>query len=183
MNHNMLRFLCAAIALLTVSATAPAQQLQRRAVSGGAVAASGGGLVLRATVGEAGVVGLSGNPGLVLGEGFWANVFRSIATDTPEGGPAVRSFVNALGGNAPNPFRDETSISYSVAGPSHVALRIFDVTGRRVSTLEDRVLPSGEFRTRWDGRNDQGRSVASGVYFYRIDIGGWSRTERLVKLK
>lgn len=173
----------ALIALLVASTAAPTQTLDRRAVSGGAVAASGGGLTLRATVGETGVVGLSSGSGVVLGQGFWANVFRGIATDTPEGGPVVRSFVDALDGSAPNPFRTHTSISYSVANPSHVSLRIFDVAGRRVSVLEDRVLPSGEFTARWDGRNEQGRSVVSGVYFYRIDIDGWSRTERLVKLK
>lgn len=183
MNRIPHRALGALIALLVAAAPASAQTLERRAASGGAVAASGGGVTLRATVGETGVVGLSGGSGLVLGQGFWANVFRAIATDMPESGPVVRSFVNALGGNAPNPFRTDTAITYSVASPSHVSLRIFDVAGRRVSTLEDRVVPSGEFRARWDGRNDEGRSVASGVYFYRIDIGGWSRTERLVKLK
>jgi hypothetical protein len=74
----------------------------------------------------------------------------------------------ALGHSYPNPFNPETSIPYLLPRPVPVKLAVYDVLGRRVRTLVDRVLPGGSHLTRWDGRDDQGQEVASGVYLYRL---------------
>lgn len=67
--------------------------------------------------------------------------------------------------NYPNPFNPETSIEYEIARPGHVLITIHNVLGQRVRTLVDRVQAAGSYRTVWDGRDEHGKSVASGLYF------------------
>jgi len=75
----------------------------------------------------------------------------------------------SLGQNHPNPFNPTTSIRFGIpAGGGHVQLGIFDVRGRGVRTLVEGELAPGHHRVLWDGRDKNGRSVPSGVYFYRL---------------
>ncbi|MEK7315802.1 MAG: FlgD immunoglobulin-like domain containing protein, partial [Candidatus Eisenbacteria bacterium] len=76
--------------------------------------------------------------------------------------------VNALGQNRPNPFNPETTIPFSTAAAGRVSIRVFDVAGRLVRTLMDRVMPSGDYVARWNGETNRGARAASGIYFYRI---------------
>jgi flagellar hook assembly protein FlgD len=64
-----------------------------------------------------------------------------------------------------------------------VGLSVFDVAGRRVRAVLERVLPAGLHEIEWDGRDDAGRPVASGVYFYRMQSGPQTETRRMVLLK
>jgi flagellar hook assembly protein FlgD len=73
----------------------------------------------------------------------------------------------ALSGH-PNPFREGTNIGFSLAKPSAVTLEIYDLAGRKVRSLESGDLRAGDHLIRWDGRNEAGRRVASGVYFARL---------------
>ena len=73
--------------------------------------------------------------------------------------------------NRPNPFNPETSISFSIGQQQNVRLAIFDLRGRHVRTLWNGAAPSGESRAIWNGRDDGGRPVASGVYLYRLFAG------------
>ena len=75
--------------------------------------------------------------------------------------------------NYPNPFNPSTTIRYAVAGtgPCQVILGVYDVLGRRIRTLIDGVQPAGEYLAVWDGTDDHGRSVASGTYFGRLQVG------------
>lgn len=84
--------------------------------------------------------------------------------------------MNALGQNRPNPFNPATTIPYSLATPGHIALRIYDVAGRLIRTLVDRVQVAGTYSARWDGRSDSGGRVASSIYFYRITYPGGARS-------
>jgi hypothetical protein len=68
--------------------------------------------------------------------------------------------------NYPNPFNPSTSIEFSLPARERVSLKVFDVSGRLVRTLVDGHLPDGAHRFTWNGRNERGASVASGVYFY-----------------
>ncbi|MBT4497614.1 MAG: DUF362 domain-containing protein [Gemmatimonadetes bacterium] len=88
-----------------------------------------------------------------------------------------------LGANYPNPFNPETVIPYSLPGPGPVELTIFDVRGAKVRTLVDQVLPGGSHATRWDGRNDAGQQVASGIYLYRLAISNAEQTERMTLVR
>lgn len=92
----------------------------------------------------------------------------------------------ALHQNYPNPFNPQTTISYELpaaARPERVRLRIVDVAGRVVRTLVNENQPGGSYRATWQGKDDRGESVSSGVYFYVLDAGGERRTRKLVLLK
>ena len=85
----------------------------------------------------------------------------------------------ALYPNVPNPFNPETVIGFSLAAESRVRLEVFDVLGQRVRILVGGRLPAGEHRVVWDGIDESGARVGSGVYFYRLQAeygaGEWSR--------
>ena len=83
--------------------------------------------------------------------------------------------------NVPNPFNPTTSIRYDVP-PSGgaVTLRIYDVSGRLVRTLVDGPQTAGQRTAVWNGRDNRGRSVASGVYFYRLQAPGYVKTLKMV---
>jgi hypothetical protein len=83
----------------------------------------------------------------------------------------------------PNPFNPQTTIEFSVPGAGPVAVRIFDLHGREVATLVNAPVSPGVYRARWDGRDAQGRSAASGVYFASIQSRGTRDTARLMLLK
>jgi Zn-dependent metalloprotease len=72
--------------------------------------------------------------------------------------------------NFPNPFNPETAITYRLPAPAKVRLTIYDVTGGVVRVLDSGFKPSGTFNLSWSGRDATGRSVGSGVYFYRLEV-------------
>jgi len=88
-----------------------------------------------------------------------------------------------LDANVPNPFNPSTTIRYAVGGTGAVTLRVYDVAGHLVRTLVDAQRSPGTYEARWDGRDERGRGVASGVYFYRLRAGDFSQTRRMVLLK
>ena len=86
--------------------------------------------------------------------------------------------------NAPNPFNPTTTIRFAVPAPgAHVSLRIYDLRGALVRTLSNGFEPAGERRLVWDGRNDHGQTVATGVYFYRLVSGDVVMTRKMTLLK
>jgi len=99
---------------------------------------------------------------------------------TPVGG---HSYAYRLLGNMPNPFNPSTTIRYEIAGNDRVTLNVYDVSGGLVRTLVNQQQSRGTHEARWDGRDNRGRSVASGVYFYRMNAGSFSETRRMVLLK
>jgi len=98
-----------------------------------------------------------------------------------EDGTAPR--INRLGPNYPNPFNPSTTIVFSLAEAGQTSLRIYDVSGRLVRTLVDYELPAGFQEIGWDGRDESGNSVASGVYFYRLATGRYTGTRKMVMLR
>jgi hypothetical protein len=85
--------------------------------------------------------------------------------------------------NVPNPFGVSTMIRYDVPGESRVRIRVFDVAGRLVRTLVDGERIRGAGLTVWDGGDDAGRFVASGIYFCRLEASGLTDTRKLVLLR
>jgi hypothetical protein len=96
--------------------------------------------------------------------------------------PLPKAF--ALHGNVPNPFNPSTTIGYEIppAG-ADVNISIYDVAGRRVRTLVHEHRPAGVFSVPWNGDDDRGQRVASGVYFYRMRAGSFVETRKMVLLK
>jgi hypothetical protein len=86
--------------------------------------------------------------------------------------------------NVPNPFNPATVIHYDVpVGQGKVTIRIYDVSGRLVRTLLDDPQSAGRKTIIWTGRDDEGQSVASGVYFYRMTASGFEKTRKMVLLR
>ena len=83
----------------------------------------------------------------------------------------------ALAQNAPNPFNPSTTLRFAVPSDGAVQMAVYDVTGRHVRTLVDRHVEAGEHSVVWDGRDDAGRSAASGVYIVRLALSGESRSD------
>jgi hypothetical protein len=77
----------------------------------------------------------------------------------------------ALLQNYPNPFNPSTTIGFSVSQSGSVLLDIFDLTGRHVRTLLSGQVAAGHHAVQWDGRDERGSFVGSGVYFYRLRAG------------
>ena len=89
----------------------------------------------------------------------------------------------ALHQNYPNPFNPETVIRCALARAGPVNLRIYDLTGALVRTLQAGLLPAGGHEFVWRGKDDGGRSVASGVYIYRLTTPDLALTKRMTLLK
>ena len=91
----------------------------------------------------------------------------------------------ALLSNYPNPFNPETWIPYQLAEPAEVKVSIYSADGKLVRTLELGQVPAGVYSEKdraayWDGQNEQGEPVASGVYFYTLKAGEFSATRKMV---
>jgi M6 family metalloprotease-like protein len=94
--------------------------------------------------------------------------------------------VNALHQNHPNPFNPTTTIRYSIKTRGHVTLAIYNAAGQRVRTLVDEIQSpeAAGFSVMWDGKNDSGSQVASGVYLYKLTAGNnYQAVKKLVLLK
>jgi hypothetical protein len=91
-----------------------------------------------------------------------------------------------LGQNHPNPFNPVTSIQYSVYGgqkPVHATLRVFNIIGQLVRTLVDEEKLPGAYSVTWDGKDERGNDVSSGVYFYQLRAREQTETKKMVLLK
>jgi nitrous oxidase accessory protein NosD len=88
-----------------------------------------------------------------------------------------------LVGNTPNPFNPMTKVAFSVPHESQVSVRVYDVTGRLVRTLVDGSVDPGAHEIVWDGRNDKGESVGSGVYFCTMQAGEFHDSHKMMLLK
>lgn len=85
--------------------------------------------------------------------------------------------------NYPNPFNPTTSISFQLPQPSNVKLTIYNIVGQEISVLLDDTKSSGSYKIIWNGRDKFGKSVPSGLYFYKIDAGGFVKTKKMALIK
>jgi len=118
---------------------------------------------------------------IVVSLPVWHEVTLNLRQQVTAVGPGDPGGVQ-LAANSPNPFRGSTLISYSLAGWSPVHLVIEDVSGRRVRLLDASYHAAGSHAVRWNGLDDQGRAAPPGVYFYRLEIPGYSAVRRAVML-
>jgi hypothetical protein len=93
----------------------------------------------------------------------------------------------SLGQNYPNPFNPSTTLSFEIPGiegeRSLVSLKIYDLRGRCVRTLVDSELPAGSHSVQWDGRNDLGEQVSSGIYLYSLRAGDETFARKMTLVK
>jgi hypothetical protein len=120
-----------------------------------------------------------------IDSGFMVSEWSSdvVPTSVAPGGLDVVPMRFALEPNAPNPFSPETSIRYAIPTTGNVTLVVYSVTGRVVRRLVDTRQTPGEYVVKWNGRDEAGRSVASGVYFYRLEGSGFDDTRKMTLLR
>ena len=102
-------------------------------------------------------------------------------TGIAEQNPNPQQFV--LYQNYPNPFNPGTTITFDISHHSLITLHVYDITGRKVRTLINGRLPAGSHEVLWDGRDDTGQWVASGVYIYRLQAGKFSQSRKMLLLR
>ncbi|MFQ5745197.1 MAG: FlgD immunoglobulin-like domain containing protein, partial [Acidobacteriota bacterium] len=135
--------------------------------------ASGGGVSGAAAEAQAGAAAGASARAALLGE-----ILTAFGTDltglqpTPANLPSVRRFT--VSQNHPNPFNPSTTIAFTAPERGRVTVEVFDLRGVRLRMLLDAEVDAGSHEVRWDGRDAAGKSVASGVYFYRVTgFGQW----------
>jgi flagellar hook assembly protein FlgD len=88
-----------------------------------------------------------------------------------------------LNDNYPNPFNPQTNISFTVPSSGNINLTVYNITGQRVATLVDGYQHSGEHNVQWNGLDQNGNQVSSGIYFYSLKTDASSMTKSMVLLK
>jgi hypothetical protein len=128
---------------------------------------------------------IASSPAQMIADQFqWAGhaIGAPISVDDPAGSPALHT---RLIGARPNPANPSATIAFNIARRGHVTLKVFDVSGRLVKSLIDEAMDARmePFEVVWDGTNDAGQSVGSGVFFYQLEAPGYSSAKKLVILK
>jgi len=113
---------------------------------------------------------------------LFIRVLTEKTTEVHEGLTALPK-VFMLGPNYPNPFRGQTVIKYALPKDAHVTLEIYDISGRKVKTLVNGFEKAGWKTAVWNGTNDRGEKVKSGIYFYRMKAGDFLKTRKMVYVK
>ena len=109
--------------------------------------------------------------------------FTTVATDSyvDADDPVIAPF--ALQQNYPNPFNPSTTLSFSLAKSGQARLAVYNTKGQLIRTLVDSELPGGQHSVVWNGLDDAGRSVSSGVYLYKLEANSASQTRRMLLMK
>ncbi len=115
---------------------------------------------------------------------FYVSVYQ--ATIQPIGVKPVSNevpTVYSLSQNYPNPFNPTTKISFSLPKQQDVTIKIYDIMGREVLTLVNKTMKPGKYDAIWSAINQDGKSVASGVYFYRIVAGDFVESKKMILVR
>jgi hypothetical protein len=91
-----------------------------------------------------------------------------------------KPLLDALIGNSPNPFNPETAIGYSLSENRRVSLTVYNSLGQKVRTLVNGSLAAGKHTARWNGRDDRGRNVSSGIYFCTMKTGTFTKSLKML---
>lgn len=102
---------------------------------------------------------------------------------TPNQDQTVPELHTALQTNYPNPFNPVTTIAYSIKDNAPVQLEVYNLKGQLVKTLVDQIQTSGQHSVIWNGTDNSGKTVGSGVYYYRLRSGRFSSTRKMVLMK
>lgn len=108
---------------------------------------------------------------------------RNAPTSVAQSSPSVLPGKNVLEQNFPNPFNGTTIFRFSLPRPGKVELAVYDLAGRKVATLADMALPGGSHSVRWNGLDASGRELATGPYLYRLRVGEWQETRKLLLVR
>lgn len=169
--------------LVLAASTAPAHaalDLSWWTLDGGGGRSAGGPYVLQGTVGQPDASASSGGT-YVLAGGFWSGGDRVTAVDGPEAPslPALPRLRPAV----PNPFNPRVVFRVDLPRAQEVDLRVFDAAGRLVRVLAREIRTAGTHEFRWDGTDDSGVSVASGVFFVQLRAGNHAARQKVALVR
>ncbi|MBN1999417.1 T9SS type A sorting domain-containing protein [candidate division KSB1 bacterium] len=103
----------------------------------------------------------------------------SIICSTSGNGPQI--FI--LSQNFPNPFNSSTTIEYKVPKNCNVNIQIYNLVGQKIKTLVNTQKEKGEYKIYWDGTDDLGENISTGVYFYKINSGAFHNVKKLLLIR
>jgi len=121
----------------------------------------------------------SSTDGLALGDPYWFKGSPTAVGSQPA--PVPLEFT--LSQNYPNPFNPSTTILFTLTSAEHVKLIVFNMLGQEVRTLVDQEMMTGRHNVTWDGRDNRGTQLSSGVYFYRLETKSLTVTRNMLLLK
>ena len=132
------------------------------------------------SLGQSTPIGVGQGTDRIIYAGFWYGRLRFL---DPSGVSEVPGLINQLMQNHPNPFNPQTEIRFVAAEDSPVTLEVFDLRGTRIRVLVQGRMPAGNHQVQWDGTDDSGRRVSSGTYFYRLQVGDFEASNKMLLLK
>ncbi|MBU8920247.1 MAG: T9SS type A sorting domain-containing protein [Bacteroidales bacterium] len=97
--------------------------------------------------------------------------------------PQTPPLASYLSQNYPNPFNPSTAIQFGLSHSSRVSLKIYNVSGKLVRVVVEESRPAGHYNENWDGKDESGRAVASGVYFYRLSTTAFTENRKMILLR
>ena len=151
------------------SSQVSAVQIKRHVLNGGgAMWLETASYKLSSSLGQS-IIGTQDGPSMDLYAGFWnpwVVQMTPVEWEEVEEAQVPREF--GLSQNFPNPFNPATVIEYALPGASEVKIQIYNILGQKARDLVDERQEPGYKMIRWDGRDDNGMEVSSGIYFYRI---------------
>jgi hypothetical protein len=113
------------------------------------------------------------------------NKFKDLDATVEKGSPEMKDIpaVSFMQDNYPNPFNPVTNLKYGVAVEGRVSIDIYDVRGRQVATLLNEVVRPGTYTIVWDGKDNGGRRVSSGIYMARFKTMDQTQVQRMTLVK
>jgi len=96
---------------------------------------------------------------------------------------AIPVYATELSGNYPNPFNPQTTISFAVKDADYTTLEVYNLKGQMVRSLIKGNMPTGYHKVVWDGKDQQGRSAGSGIYYYRMRCGTYQSTKKMLLME
>ena len=169
------------------SAFAFQQRADERFVLKNSVLGNGGNVL---SAGDYRIVGTLGQPLIGVAQslsnenrvGFWYLSNPMLATSVEQTMSNVPTEFQ-LEQNYPNPFNPATEIRFALPAANQVVVRIFNLLGQEIRTLADKQYEAGFHAIPWDGKANNGRQVASGIYLYQLQAGSFSQVKKMTLLR
>jgi hypothetical protein len=166
---------------LVLTQTSSNYRLQKQLADQGGTLSMSDNYKINDAIGQPSPVGVSGSINYSVSSGFWGGGFIITYVHDPYNDAIPDKF--ALFQNYPNPFNPSTTISFDLPTECTVSINIYDINGRQIKTHTSSRYTAGSHQIQWDGRDDRGNPVASGIYVYRINAGKFSQSRKMMLLK
>ncbi len=123
------------------------------------------------------------NVSAVYGGGYESALSDPATIEHTDAGNLPVPLNTELSGNYPNPFNPTTTISFALSTQEKVTIDIYNIKGEKVKTLLNETREAGFYTVEWNGKDNYGRNISSGVYFYNMRSGNYSATRKMIMLK